>query len=813
MAKGKIKRLFEDKGYGFIQPDESGEDIWFHTTKLEGKLTFTQLKVGLEVEFEAEQGRRGGQQAKFVRVIVSEEEAQALAQAATSYRFLNPYNFVRFLSLSEPQEGKQKTQKMNQPESVMTAAFAKIGMQSNRPEVRTEERRLLGRCIPPPHDRYVGLTGKIICELENVTPLFVSDPDYKLSGEHKVFEFFKLDGKRALPAASLRGMVRSVFEAVTNSCLMFLTGQRLSYREINEAKKLWPARVTKEKEEGKWWLHILAGTTSFTTEGVAPGQRLPAAWVMQYSYDKLQKSPTVNYGENSGTPYGKRTAVILPPQGKHKSGCWALLEPMSRPSRKNKQGKLIEGFDFWNVKQLAEKEDDLKPEGKEKVKHGWLCITCHNIENKHDERFFFTESSVDPIEIEEKVVNDYKELIQDYQSRHRDDVRKREKRGFDPAQPLITKDKKGKEKKEAGFSRFILEDHAELRDGDIVYALLEEVDKKPIVKVIVPVSVPRVNYHNSIAKMLKSKHEHLLACDKETSLCPACRIFGWVHQGNKNKSEQVAYAGRLKFSNGELKDDKGTLPSTPLAILSSPKPTTTPFYLLPESDLKNNKWAGKGGYDGNNKLRGRKLYRHHGECQVDEYKRKGESDDQNRTVKDALKEGAKFEFTIQFENLAPIELGALLWALEIKLKDGTQLHHRLGFAKPLGFGSVKMNVSKLEVLNLKDRYSALDKSGWQTKTDWQDCVNSFKAALVALYDDTKDFESLDNVKDMKALLGEQTHGLPVHYPRSTKEPRADGKNYEWFMGNKKSSNNYALPLACHDDEGLPLIDQYGNQSK
>ena len=57
MAKGIIKRLMRDRGYGFIAT-EDGKDIFFHRTALRG-LRFDSLKEGQSVEFELETGPKG----------------------------------------------------------------------------------------------------------------------------------------------------------------------------------------------------------------------------------------------------------------------------------------------------------------------------------------------------------------------------------------------------------------------------------------------------------------------------------------------------------------------------------------------------------------------------------------------------------------------------------------------------------------------------------------------------------------------------------------------------------------------------------
>ena len=57
MAKGTIRRLMRDRGYGFITT-EDGKDIFFHRTALRG-LRFDSLKEGQPVEFEVETGPKG----------------------------------------------------------------------------------------------------------------------------------------------------------------------------------------------------------------------------------------------------------------------------------------------------------------------------------------------------------------------------------------------------------------------------------------------------------------------------------------------------------------------------------------------------------------------------------------------------------------------------------------------------------------------------------------------------------------------------------------------------------------------------------
>jgi CspA family cold shock protein len=50
MATGKITRIVRDRGFGFIQSDDSSEDVFFHTTSLVDG-SFDDLQEGQTVEF------------------------------------------------------------------------------------------------------------------------------------------------------------------------------------------------------------------------------------------------------------------------------------------------------------------------------------------------------------------------------------------------------------------------------------------------------------------------------------------------------------------------------------------------------------------------------------------------------------------------------------------------------------------------------------------------------------------------------------------------------------------------------------------
>jgi CspA family cold shock protein len=58
MATGTVKWFNDDKGFGFITPDEPGKDLFVHHTGINGS-GFKSLAEGSKVSYTAEQGDKG----------------------------------------------------------------------------------------------------------------------------------------------------------------------------------------------------------------------------------------------------------------------------------------------------------------------------------------------------------------------------------------------------------------------------------------------------------------------------------------------------------------------------------------------------------------------------------------------------------------------------------------------------------------------------------------------------------------------------------------------------------------------------------
>lgn len=341
-------------------------------------------------------------------------------------------------------------------------------------------------------------------------------------------------------------------------------------------------------------------------------------------------------------------------------------------------------------------------------------------------------------------------------------------------------------------------------------------------------------------------HESLHPADSIDKLSPADRVFGWVRidadTGSRSRGERLASRGLLRV--GPIRCESSTAdaverfadPGVPLAILSAPKPQQGRFYVAQSSNgeaQRDGLSKQDAGYALRKGLRGRKVYPHqkalpgtHWENPIQdrtqqaqgtpahyqEYRRPPktgqERDEQNRSILGWIKPGAKFTFDLQVQNLSAVELGALLWLLELP----EDCFFRFGGGKPLGFGSVRLKIESIDVRTgneLRTRYDA-----WYEATPPNDprteATKAFRGAVVRAYPPAAG--GFDNVVFIRSFLiacRGHADNLPIHYPRATADgqpgpPSPDGESFKWFVANERDHSRHALQDIA-SDAGLPTL--------
>jgi CRISPR-associated protein (TIGR03986 family) len=198
--------------------------------------------------------------------------------------------------------------------------------------------------------------------------------------------------------------------------------------------------------------------------------------------------------------------------------------------------------------------------------------------------------------------------------------------------------------------------------------------------------------------------EHLRD-DAQIDLAEA--IFGFVRRAKREQNQ--AMAGRVFVGDATLEAGQTDIwysdePITP-RILATPKPTTLQHYLAQPNAARPalKHYASKPGEE--TVVRGHKLYWHKGEQpDIGLPEEQQKISDTQKTQFRPVKPGVAFTSDLRFENLSAVELGALLWVLQLAADDDYRL--KLGMGKPLGMGAVRIE-SSVALSKRADRYKDL----------------------------------------------------------------------------------------------------------
>lgn len=635
----------------------------------------------------------------------------------------------------------------------------------------------LGDRKPSGHDRFHAtlLSGKLCVKMTVETPLLLMDTA-KVEVEEEGSDYAKKDhktfpvrvgagGKPDINPTAVKGMLRSAYEAVTNSRLSVFTkhNERLAFRaEVNEGLFVVPARIEAGKivfYTGFSDIETTDGGPKITARRFVHGkeqidrQSQYAAWIDMYA--------TGRFEYENGKPVFSLSRRTLPETGLplHSRKVWAWIEQFKHRRRP---------FTYWKVMKLAYEESNLGPmpgktpeaiSSQPKKVEGYICNTGKTMKNKHDERFFFGKNAKHHVDLEQRHVESWNQLIKNYRQQH--------ERDYDSP----PKEESSGEKYSLEWSRHIQRTGMsealgteplaceELKEEALCYARVKWNSSKGDFEVteLYPVIISRRLHKLAPAQLLP---EELQPAQNLADLSPADRVFGWV-----NQKGQGAYRGQLRIGAIECKTPKEEAVTSltedaelqqkelglPLAILGAPKPQQGRFYVAENKNGKAQEYRltnEQAGYtdeirykeDGEEKvkqldkgLRGRKVYPHHANLPREssenakdghwdkptssemkeahwrqgffkEYRRPQDTDGneqrdkQNRSVQAWVERGTVFEFDVHFINLSAVEFGALLWLLRLNDGKGEPDHFfRLGGGKPFGFGSVTLELKGCDV--------------------------------------------------------------------------------------------------------------------
>jgi CRISPR-associated protein (TIGR03986 family) len=205
------------------------------------------------------------------------------------------------------------------------------------------------------------------------------------------------------------------------------------------------------------------------------------------------------------------------------------------------------------------------------------------------------------------------------------------------------------------------------------------------------------------------------------------RLFGYT--GDNDGSAEIGKVdysqlmGRV-FVNAALEivgehdtDDQRFLLSTFLKELGMPRPSAVEHYLKQPYHPQSRPWDGAtlmtygdaDGYDKPGELAGRKFYLDRDNAQAEDNSDTNKTNKRSTLAFDASRPERKFRFTVRFRDLEKTELAAVLVAMSPdQFKDVLGGKHvdgycsKLGYARPLGWGRIRIVAKQILLLTEED---------------------------------------------------------------------------------------------------------------
>lgn len=255
-------------------------------------------------------------------------------------------------------------------------------------------------------------------------------------------------------------------------------------------------------------------------------------------------------------------------------------------------------------------------------------------------------------------------------------------------------------------------------------------------------------------------------CSSTDELCPACLLFGTTN--GKGLKGRVQVTDATPDNVEKLTYEKHTLD-----ILSTPRTSAFEFYLRKPTDnatfwnfdfygemkkytLANGKEINRIEYYDLPEAtpRGRKMYWHSKPA------KDSTPNNMNNTVEAV---NGCFNFKIYFEEITQQQLNTLIWIISLgeNKKDGTKLH-KLGHARPLGYGSVK-----LQVVSQNVRKPMFNKENGNIEVELEHKSHDELNIPSRLNAGSKAEKCLLNLADFNYI----PEDIPVMYPREKEKMR------------------------------------------
>ncbi len=614
------------------------------------------------------------------------------------------------------------------------------------------------------------LTGKIEYTLTTLTPLFIPNTSNDrvfsesnaLQGDsteeapiyHKSFEFFSyrdFSGQKdrdkepadylpVIPGSEIRGAIRSIYEALTDSCLSAIDMDAVLSKRTPE---YFSPGILEWDQDGGWNLYQVTNNTDYL-------------YRMNYRNDFSVKTfSAINIQDGVEVTFKKDT-VHAPDRERNSKGhakpladdvCVKSSSQTESPDRL--VGYLVKGEAGPDLgKPKYSKCSGCPPLTKSKceregAKHCYLA-------EKHCAHIFVKPNRIYK-HLEKELVTKYEKQISQILKIYKDNKKS-------PYEEYARTWEEFKKKAKDGIPIYF----SEIADDQLFFS---------------PACVTREVYLHTLKDIVGN---YAPCSGTKSCLCPACRLFGTIHGGAHIRS-------RVRFSDLHLEKqsdinnrDNIFLPVTTLPELSTPKMTTTEFYLQKPDAENILNWT----YDyyitinGQNTdlvtyipvISGRKFYWHSNAAQkvVFDQQDKIEINERNKTVR-PVADHVQFKGTLFFDKISERELQELVSIMNIScFGKEDEYAIKLGAAKPLGFGSVSLKVDQIKLRNInKENFGITYKP---------DAPYSFAEYDLSMFNR----DDIIRMFDTQALAEAEGKGVLSTYPKNNTED----EGYAWYMSNR-----------------------------
>ena len=661
------------------------------------------------------------------------------------------------------------------------------------------------------------LHGRIKCTLDVETPMVIGG-SYNRRNEDQTTPTIQQPYRRrhaagkdelAIPGNSLRGVIGSTLEALSNSTLRVLKDGRYSMRK-NHNKALNMIGFLSWNEDNEAWELVPCAVTSLRSKhggnAIANSKKYKAVFRKRSGEPAALDEILPAYVDNVESSFDSGDwayARLKPIHARTVDRIDQLTDQGNLQGLKVKRGtilgRIIEGSP---LKESAYEE--LPAEKKAAFRCGALRILGRHdhpdeVQNRNSERdlpptkkheYFIPvplletgeEDYCAPLPIPPRVINRFEEMA-------------RQRRKQDQRLPFNLKGLKAGDGLQ-NHQYLYFDAQEEKVDGELKW-VVSEISISAIWRE--PVSLSIHEFFGRISDNL------LPWSGQRGGVTPAEALLGCVSSGTGDDEPSLpALASRVRFRDALLTNSQSQNAvlgeEIKLQILATPKPPSPSLYFrFPKSTsavAKEN--LAKKNPDA--LPRGRKWYLHHklSNDAAPWKSRTGADDDGNkqRICATPIVPGTRFSFSIEFTNLSYAELELLC----VALCPSGNYRHKLGLGKPLGLGTVAISIDRISI---EDRgftaYSPVSLE--ETQLPAKDYNTLAELAGTLAQGENRITLIDEEIRGILETIGDPENvTAPVCYPRSASQLKKwlddsgaqEEKLFEWFVNNDSQATPQAL---------------------